>query len=145
MSVALHAVKEADPNIRSQILENVNAESLRSVVREFSREARIPGSPNDIELAKQVADFFHAHSFDKVEVKNYSVLLSLPDENAPNYVEIIELSSPKRVIYTTLPSFVENDAKGFTSPYSAYSPDADVTVSFSLYVTGQIVNNDILL
>jgi len=131
MSVSLNSVKEADPNIRNRLLSMISADSIRSIVREFSREPRIPGTQIDFKLAKQVADFFHAHNLDKVEIKNYSVLLSLPDENKPNSVEIHRRDSGSDFlkVYSTLPSPTVEKVKNYASPYSAYSPDAEVIVS----------------
>lgn len=131
MSVALSSVKDADSSIRGKILNKVSAEGIRTIVREFSKEARIPGSPFDFKLAKQIADFFHAHHFDKVEIKNYTVLLSLPNENRPNTVEVTHFAGGEySAVYSTKPTLTDKD-NGFATPYSAYSPSADLIVSGS--------------
>lgn len=69
------------------------------------------------------SSFFRAHSFDKVEMKNYTVLLSTPDDNKANFVEVISESGGRRnVIYTS-----KIELNSFNA-YCAYSPAADVEV-----------------
>lgn len=82
------------------------------------------GSANDLKLALQVKDFLHAHSFDKVVIKNYTVLLSLPDYKTPNYVQLIDTQeASNHVIYSSL-----NENLSDNSAFAAYSPTADFVV-----------------
>lgn len=137
VSVALHSVRDEDPRIRPRILEMIDADAIKVGVEEFSREPRVPGSKYDLRMVQKVADFFRSHNLDRVEIKNYSVLLSLPDELQPNYVEVIESNHPSehRVIFSSLNPL--NNTKNHPvdssfHAYSAYSPAGDVAVSFML-------------
>lgn len=124
-SMSLHAVKEEDPTVRAKLLNRISAETIKSVVREFAGMSHTAGSDNDLKLAVQVKNFLEAHNFSKVEMKDYNVLLSLPDDTEPNHFDIVDQTSNKTV-YSSL----EDSAKGQSkwSAYCAYSPKADLKV-----------------
>lgn len=113
-----------DTTIKDKILQRISAVSIKKLVEEYSKSARMPGSKFDQELVEKIVERFKSSKLDKVEVKNYSVLLSFPDEGKPNYVEVIQTKSDiKRAIFSSL----TNETKG--APFAAYSPAGDVTVS----------------
>lgn len=116
-----------DISIKDKILERISAAAIKKLVVEYSQFARIPGSKFDQELVGHIVEHFKGHNLDKVVVKNYSVLLSFPDENNPNYIEVVQSKSDKkRVVFSSLNS---NETKDV--PFAAYSPAGDVTVSSS--------------
>ncbi|RWS12811.1 N-acetylated-alpha-linked acidic dipeptidase 2-like protein [Dinothrombium tinctorium] len=123
ISVALHSTKNENLRIRQRIIDNVRSSRIEAFVEEFSSEPRLPGSARDLYLIKRIQDEFRRNSFDKVETKNYSVLLSLPDEENPNFVEIID-STDRKPLFSSL-NKVQND-KNKWSPFCAYSPKGDV-------------------
>ncbi|RWS29270.1 N-acetylated-alpha-linked acidic dipeptidase 2-like protein [Leptotrombidium deliense] len=122
ISVALHSTKDEDTTISRKIIEKVNAENLRHFVKVFSNEARFPGSERDLFLVKQIENSFRQSHFDETEIKNYTVLLSVPDDDHPNSVEIIDIEGK-----TTLFSHKIYDAKKKYVAFSAYSPAANIT------------------
>ena len=125
-SVALSSVIDADLHVRDKILTGVDRHSMRQTIEELSREARLPSSPADLDAVSLVVKFFRDHGLDRVEVKNYSVLLSLPDQEHPNVVEVIE-SHVNRVIFSSLNE--SSRTKQFSTEFIAYSPAGDGTVT----------------
>ena len=128
-SMALNSVIDADLHVRDKILTGIDRQSMRQTIRDFSTDARLPSSPQDLKSVAKVVHFFQQHNLDKIQVKNYSVLLSLPNQENPNVVEIIE-SHVNRVIFSTLNQ--STTTKHSSSEFIAYSPAGDVTVSLFL-------------
>ena len=120
-------VRSEDTTIRDKVLERISASAIKKRVEEYSGSARIPGSSFDQQLVTEIVQHFKAHNLDRVQVKNYSVLLSLPDANNPNFVEVVQTKGAKRSILSSLT--LTNETK--SDPFCAYSPSGDVTVSFS--------------
>lgn len=123
-AMSLHSVRDEDPTIRSKLLNRINAENIRKTVREFSSESHRAGSQNDLNLALRVKQFFIDYNFDKTEIKDYSVLLSVTDDKEPNYFELIDEMSNK-TIYSSLSSDSLNNS------FCAYSQNIDIKVSFA--------------
>ena len=126
--MSLHAIKDEDPTIRAKLLSRISAETIKSVVRQFAAASHTAGSDNDLKLAVQVKNFLEAHNFSRVEMKDYSVLLSLPDNTDPNNFEIID-----QISNTTIYSSLKDGPKGQPetvnwTAYCAYSPKADFKV-----------------
>lgn len=116
-----------DITIKDKILERISNAAIKKLVEEYSQSARIPGSKFDQKLVGHIVENFKGHNLDKVVVKNYSVLLSFPDENNPNYIEVVQTKSDKkRIIFSSLTA--TNETKD--APFAAFSPSGDVTVSF---------------
>ena len=114
-----------DLTIKDKIRERISAGAIKKLVEQFSRSARIPGSTFDRELVEQVVSHFRSHNLDKVEVRNYSVLLSFPDDKNPNYVEVVQTKGDrKRAVFSSLT--LTDETKG--APFAAYSPAGDFTV-----------------
>ncbi|CAG2110486.1 unnamed protein product, partial [Medioppia subpectinata] len=86
-------------------------------------------------------DFFIAHKFDKSEIKDYSVLLSIPDSHDSNYIEIIDQNNNK-TIYTSLGA----DKRGSDSlgAFCAYSPNIDIKNSVIFVNYGRLGDYQIL-
>ena len=57
----------------------------------------IAGSTGDRDLANLIYDQWKSYNFDKVEMVNYSVLVSYPNSSAPNALKLMQGSE---VIYT---------------------------------------------
>ncbi|KAI1284850.1 N-acetylated-alpha-linked acidic dipeptidase 2 [Halotydeus destructor] len=136
---SLHA-GGADSTIRDKLFARIDSGRLRSTVKDFSREARVAGSLNNYVLAKKVADAFREHGLDRVEVKNYTVVLSLPDENLPSFVETVHHERRNRIFST------ENHLPGRSneSPFAAYSPEGSVTGDIVFVNYGQAADYKIL-
>lgn len=57
--------------------------------RFYTSQPHIAGSKHQHDLALHLADKWRTYGFDKVEMPEYKVLLSLPQEDKPNKVELI--------------------------------------------------------
>lgn len=57
--------------------------------RFYTSQPHIAGSKRQHDLALHLADKWRTYGFDKVEMPEYKVLLSLPQEDKPNKVELI--------------------------------------------------------
>lgn len=90
----------------------------------LSKTPRLPSSPSDSQAVKVMYDYFIKYNLDKIEFKNYSALVSLPNEKQANFVQIQDIHS-NQVVYDTL-----NDTNSQDSffQYSAYSPARSVRV-----------------
>ena len=125
--MSLNSVREENPTIRAKLLNKINSQNIKSVVREFSGQTHRAGDDNDLKLAIRVKDYLTANHFDKIETKNYSVLLSVPDDNEPNYFELID-EMTNQTIYSSLSTHSLN-------AFCAYSPNIDIRVSYQMHST----------
>ncbi|XP_015789209.1 N-acetylated-alpha-linked acidic dipeptidase-like protein [Tetranychus urticae] len=121
--VSLHSVRQEDPTISSKLLNSIDVANLESLVREFSKEPRVPGSARDQYLVSFIQKYFLDASFDKVSILNYTALLSLPDEINPNLIQIIN-EDTKQVVFNSSEG-LKLDPKQI-HPFSAYSPNIDL-------------------
>jgi hypothetical protein len=55
----------------------------------LSKFPHVAGSKRNNELGREIARRWTKYGFDKVEMPSYDILLSLPDENNPSSVSII--------------------------------------------------------
>ena len=120
-AMSLNSVRDENPTIRAKLLNKIKSENIKSIVREFSSQPHRAGEDNDLKLALRVKDYLSANSFTEIETKNYSVLLAVPNDNEPNYFELID-ETTNQTIYSSLSSHSVN-------AYCAYSPSIDIRVS----------------
>lgn len=126
----------------STIRERLKAELTKSLpdfghlVREYSAEAHAAGSAADQRLAAKVYRFFEDHSgaFERPTMKNYSVQLSLPDEEGrrANAVSLVD-NTTGAVLFSSLTG--NGSQPAYTGGYSLFSPAGNVTVSHFFSVT----------
>lgn len=57
--------------------------------RLFTSEPHIAGSERQDTLINHIATKYREYGFDKVEIPEYQVLLSMPQEDEPNAVEVL--------------------------------------------------------
>lgn len=127
----------------STIRERLKAELTKSLpdfgrlVREYSAEAHAAGSAADQRLAAKVYRFFEDHSgaFERPTMKNYSVQLSLPDEEGrrANAVSLVD-NTTGAVLFSSLTGN-GSQHPAYTGGYSLFSPAGNVTVSHFFSVT----------
>ena len=94
----------------------------------------IAGSTGDRDLANLIYDQWKSYKFDKVEMVNYSVLVSYPNSSAPNALKLMQGSE---IIYTAHteqepPLTPGEDDSNVVPPYVAYSANGRVSVSYAL-------------
>lgn len=120
----MDSVREENLTIRAKLLSEIESGRYEDLIREFSSKPHIAGSEEDFRLAIKVHDFFKRHNFERPTMKNYSALLSLPNESKPNHVTIVD--SAGRQLYSSLSSGKNQ------SGFSIYSPSGNVTVCICL-------------
>lgn len=106
----------------------IKAKNIEDNLRNITSEPHMAGSKRQESLAVILADKWRKYGFDVVEMPEYKVPLSLPQEDKPNQVEIIRNGT----IRTTILGKVEVRAEPTGSktfnyiPYFAYSPNGTV-------------------
>lgn len=71
------------------ILQNVNKDNLKNLLRNYTSKPRLSGSNMSLDLAEQMAAEWRANGIDHVTTPSYDVLLSYPNKTNPNKLEII--------------------------------------------------------
>ena len=92
----------------------------------------IAGSDANKGLAMLIYNQWKGFNFDVVELANYSVLLSYPNESNPNALQLMDASS--NVLYDAKtrqepPLTPGEDDPTVASPFNAYSGSGSVSVS----------------
>ena len=115
----------ADWSSRQFILDQIDSRKMKDFLLTYPKKPRLPSSSSDSDSVNMIHEYFIKHNLDKVEVKNYSVLLSIPDESKPNSVQIMD-TYKNQIVFNSL-----DDAKSQDkfSEYSAYSPAKSIEVS----------------
>ena len=108
----------SDWSSRQFILDQIDAKKMKEFLSTYPKKPRLPSSSADVEAVKIIHEHFIKHHMDKVEVKNYSVLLSLPNESKPNSVQILDTHQNQ----TVFNSLDDGKSQDKFSEYSAYSP-----------------------
>lgn len=119
--VSLDAIRDEDPTIRAKLLSAIDPDTIGSFAREFAANPHIAGSGQDLQLAHKIHTFFSKHHFHRSVIKNYTVLLSLPDERKPNFVSVVNPATNHEVYSSKT-----------AGAFCPYSPSGDVTVSRNL-------------
>ena len=99
----------------------------------LTAKPHIAGSTDDHDLADLIYKQWSGYNFDKVEMVNYSVLVSYPNSSAPN---VLNLMQGSEVIYTAHtgqepPLTPGEDDGDVVPPYVAYSGNGTVKVSYA--------------
>ena len=101
------------------------------IVRKLTELPHLAGSDNSRDLAMDIYKEWLNYSFDSVEVVNYTVLLSYPDQDNPNSLKLKD--SGGAVLYDSKiaeePPLTEDEKKpNVVAPFNAYSGHGTVTV-----------------
>lgn len=108
--------------------EEVKAKNIEENLRFITSEPHMAGSQRQRDLAEHIADKWRIYEFDEVEMPEYEVPLSLPQEDNPNKVEVVVNGTKKLTILGKLKAKPEPKAKKAFDyfPYFAYSPNGTV-------------------
>ncbi|PFX14387.1 putative N-acetylated-alpha-linked acidic dipeptidase isoform X2 [Stylophora pistillata] len=108
----------------SQFKQNVNTTELEETLRFYSKEPHLAGGDRQRQLAFKLAETWRGYVFDEVEIPDYKVLLSYPEENNPNTISVVSENG------TLVKNFTEQlkvspgpgiKATDWFTPYTAYS------------------------
>ena len=120
-------------------LAKVDATKIREHLRYLTSEPHTAGSDRDEELARSLQQQWLNFGLDSVEINPYEMLLSYPDKNNPNTIEIIDGSD--NVVFTS--TFIEKYPEGeqlddsMVDSFLAYSPSTPaggITATGIVYV-----------
>lgn len=90
LAVALHSVQDANPYVRRKISQLVSNKQIEKYVKEYSLEPHSAGSSTDRYLAIHIKNEWQNRGLDSVEIVDYDVLLSYPDQEKPNVIKIVD-------------------------------------------------------
>lgn len=108
--------------------DEIKAKNIEENLRFFTSEPHMAGSKRQRDLAVYLADKWRAYGFDEVEMPEYKVLLSLPQEDKPNTVKVISNGTTQHTILGKIKVKSEpSSSKTFDYfPYFAYAPNGTV-------------------
>ncbi|XP_064600918.1 LOW QUALITY PROTEIN: putative N-acetylated-alpha-linked acidic dipeptidase [Liolophura sinensis] len=117
-----------DPSVKADILNEINAESIKENLRFLTRSAHLAGTPADLEIAQYVRELWKLYGLD-VEIVPYEVLLSYPRDDHINTVSLVE--SNGTTTYTTSAGdvairLVADQADG-VQPFNGFSGSGNAT------------------
>jgi len=108
--------------------------------RNLTLYPHIAGSDQNYKLADDLALQWHSYGFDRVEIKNYTVLLTYPNRSSLNVLNIVSRSDINNVVYTANTTLEKPLVKGeddpdVSPPFNAFSGTGTVNVSNWLMYT----------
>ncbi|XP_075402552.1 glutamate carboxypeptidase 2 isoform X2 [Tenrec ecaudatus] len=111
-------------HMKKIFLDELKAENIKKFLYNFTRIPHLAGTEQNYQLAKQIQYQWKAFGLDSVELAQYDVLLSYPNETHPNYISIID-EDGNELFNTSLfeppPPGYEN-VSDVVPPFSAFSP-----------------------
>ncbi|XP_031568869.1 aminopeptidase NAALADL1-like isoform X2 [Actinia tenebrosa] len=91
--VRINTIQPAEDNnqeYHKRYQDSVDNKKLEDNLRDFSESPHVAGSKKQLELAQRISELWKSYGFDEVEMPEYSVLLSRPQQDKPNTVSLIE-------------------------------------------------------
>ncbi|XP_062983244.1 N-acetylated-alpha-linked acidic dipeptidase 2 isoform X2 [Elgaria multicarinata webbii] len=77
-------------NARRQLLTEMKAENIREFLRSFTKLPHVAGTEQNLHLARQIQAQWKEFGLDTAKLVHYDVLLSYPNQSAPNYVAVTD-------------------------------------------------------
>ncbi|XP_032878338.1 putative N-acetylated-alpha-linked acidic dipeptidase isoform X1 [Amblyraja radiata] len=111
-------------NIQNKLLNEMQAENIRSYLRNWTRFPHLAGTVKNLQLAQEIQTQWKNWGLDSVELAEYDVLLSYPNKSNPNYISITNengYSIFNTSLFEPLPPGYEN-MEDVEPPFNAYSP-----------------------
>lgn len=121
-------VKDGDPKISELIIRGISNQRIRENLRMLTELPHLAGQEQNYKLALKVKEHWLTSGLDHVTLTPYEVMLSYPDPDDPNYVEL--LSERNETVYKsnlTEPVLTPEENKtGVVPPFNAYSAPGDI-------------------
>lgn len=115
-------------DVKGYILREMNNTKIRENLRFLTKNPHLAGTKHNNALADQIARLWKSYGFDSVEKVLYNVLLSYPDINKPNKVELLDAN--KKVIFKSKHKEdilrPEDRHDDFIPMYNSFSPNGTV-------------------
>ncbi|XP_037347950.1 N-acetylated-alpha-linked acidic dipeptidase 2 isoform X2 [Talpa occidentalis] len=119
-------------SVRGKLVSGMDAGSIRSFLRSFTKLPHLAGTEQNFLLAKKIQSQWEEFGLDAVKLVHYDVLLSYPNETNPNYVSAVDaqgLEIFKTSGLEAAPGGYEN-VTNIVPPYNAFSaqgtPEGDL-------------------
>jgi hypothetical protein len=106
-------------------------------LRKLTEKPHLAGTNESHELARELRDHWEAVGLDHVTMTPYKVLLSYPDPDDPNFVELLNENNETQYRSNTTEKILtpEEDKPGVVPPFNAYSAPGDIYVSAFIIVS----------
>ncbi|KAG8560818.1 hypothetical protein GDO81_015143 [Engystomops pustulosus] len=127
--------KDGDPKYSRQLHQEIQAEEIHKNLQFFSSRPHIAGSFQEEEVLVNYINNKWKSSLHGAKIYNYTVLLSYPDANDPNYVAILSENGVESEVSDKVEKILSPDQNDSTvvNPFNAYSPPG-VIVGDPVYV-----------
>ncbi|XP_069865961.1 aminopeptidase NAALADL1-like [Dipodomys merriami] len=118
--------QDLDQEILQTVLAQLDASKIRENLRELSKEPHLASSPRDEALVEFILQRWkdQLSGLDSAVTSTYEVLLSFPNQEQPNLVELVD--SNETVLHSFQPSEEnvtgEQAGPNVVQPYAAYAP-----------------------
>ncbi|XP_022258162.1 glutamate carboxypeptidase 2 homolog, partial [Limulus polyphemus] len=121
---------EENDKVSKYIINNAKPENIKKYLKYLSKKPHVAGTARDFELAKYIRNMWSNQGLDKVEMVPYNILLSYPDPQHPNTVEIVDSNNGEVFFTAQLQEKKVPQAGGedMGMAYNGFSPSGDVTV-----------------
>ncbi|XP_070577810.1 N-acetylated-alpha-linked acidic dipeptidase 2-like isoform X2 [Ptychodera flava] len=123
-----NALRGEDESISAKLLQNIKTENIESHLRYLTSRPHVAGTYTDKENAEYVKEELLKAGVDSVEIHPYDILLSYPDLDNPNKVQILDENDT--VIFTThlyeTPLTPDENVTGVIPPFNSYAPNGTV-------------------
>lgn len=121
-------VSDGDPAISEELMNSISSDRIRENLRMLTEKPHLAGTDENYLLASRLKDHWEKVGIDHVTLTPYKVLLSYPNMNDLNYVELIDENNA--TIYKsnlTEPVLTPEENKtDVVPPFNAYSAPGDI-------------------
>lgn len=116
------------PDIKNKILSMIDTDRIRENLREFSKEPHVAGTQRDEDLARYIQNTWLQNGFDSAHLVPYRVLLSHPNPQKPNMINVLGASNEVylNIIPLEIPLQEADKAEQITQGFHAYTPSGTV-------------------
>ncbi|KAK7493453.1 hypothetical protein BaRGS_00015353 [Batillaria attramentaria] len=118
-------IQDGDQEIADILIQSIEAKNIENNLREITRKPHIAGEQADYDLVDYLKKKLTEYGLDSVKAAPYEVLLSYPDPNKPNSVQILD-GTNNTVFDSVNAESNFSTYEGVVPPFNAYSPAGEV-------------------
>ncbi|XP_053398009.1 N-acetylated-alpha-linked acidic dipeptidase 2-like [Mercenaria mercenaria] len=121
-------VSNGDPLIRDELMNSISSDRIRENLRMLTENPHLAGTDENHQLALKLKEHWEDVGLDHVTLTPYRVLLSYPNMNDLNYVELLdENNGTAYKSNLTEPILTQEENKtNVVPPFNAYSAPGDI-------------------
>ncbi|XP_077861865.1 N-acetylated-alpha-linked acidic dipeptidase 2-like [Saccoglossus kowalevskii] len=123
------ACQEPDPDIFNKLVNEMKASNIGDYLRKLTSVPHLAGTPMDLENAEYVRDEWIKYGLDSAKIYSYDVLLSYPDSNEHNLVQLLDEHGNINFTCAIEEQGLRDDEKveNIVNPFNAYSGTGNIT------------------